>query len=86
MKKLQVIEPFSAQLGSTYSIGDVIEVDDATAESLIATGRAIEGEVKPFENFQPLAALWAKNTQKPAPKTQTQTQPKPQNRRGATHR
>jgi hypothetical protein len=53
--KLQVLEPFAPNLFTSYNVGDVIEVDDTTAKSLIESGRAVEGEIKPYKNFNPYA-------------------------------
>jgi len=53
--KVQVIESFSPAFGTNYNVGDVLDVDAKTAKSLIDTGRVVEGEIKPYENFQPFS-------------------------------
>lgn len=54
--KIQVLEPFSPAVGINYNVGDVVEVDDKTGDLLIKAKRAVlDGEYKPFENFNPFA-------------------------------
>jgi hypothetical protein len=54
--KVQVIESFSPTFGTQYNVGDTMDVDEKTANSLIAAGRVVKGSIVPFENFQPLSA------------------------------
>lgn len=55
--KVQVIEAFSPSLGESYSVGDMIELDEETAKKLIAAGRVVPGRVKLYKNADPFKAL-----------------------------
>lgn len=60
--KIQVLEAFAPNFYTSYNVGDIVEIDDATAAVLIESGRAVEGQIKPYKNFDGVTRMRVKKT------------------------